>query len=334
MSVEATQSLHERALEAFHAGNGDDAHALLRAAVAQQVDLEQLNDLAVVAAALGRADDARLALRFASLVEPDRADVRENLAALNALDARASSNGPRATLPIGEQIPSAVAAAPAGELLAYWRARLVQHTDDWYAGLRMLKFPEDLRIYEHLLWISAPQVVVEIGTRHGGSALWFRDRLRVMEAYGRVASPRVISIDIDISDAEAAIAAADPAWRETITLLEGDVCDAALAEQVAALIPTGARTLVIEDSAHTYQTTMGALENFAPLVTPGGFLVVEDGCVDVEALRVHAEWPRGVLPALHEWLETDAATDFVMRRDLELYGVTCHPEGFLQRRPY
>ncbi len=331
MSVDAPQRLHQRALDAFDAGDAGAAQELLRAAVAQQVDLEQLNDLAVVAAALGQTDDARLALRFAALIAPEREDVRENLAALNGLDPRATSHAPRAALPLGERVPPAVAAAPAGELLAYWRARLLQHTDDWYAGLRMLKFPEDLRIYEHVLWISAPQVVVELGTRHGGSALWFRDRLRLLESYGRITAPRVISIDIHIADAEAAIESADPAWRDTITLLEGDVCDPALAERVAALISPGAPTFVIEDSAHTYETTMGALANFAPLVTPGGFMVVEDGCVDVEPLRVQDDWPRGVLPALHEWLETDAAADFVARRDLELYGVTCHPEGFLQR---
>jgi hypothetical protein len=40
-----------------------------------------------------------------------------------------------------------------------------------------------------------------------------------------------------------------------------------------------------------------------------------------------------VLPAVHDWLAMPAGEQFVVRRDLELYGVSCHPSGFLQRRP-
>ncbi len=57
-----------------------------------------------------------------------------------------------------------------------------------------------------------------------------------------------------------------------------------------------------------------------------------DGCVDIEELRLAPGWPRGVLPALHDWLETPEGHAFDVRRDLELYGLSCHPQGFLQRR--
>ncbi len=54
-----------------------------------------------------------------------------------------------------------------------------------------------------------------------------------------------------------------------------------------------------------YDTTRAALEGFARFVPPGGFFVVEDGCVDDEELRFD-EWPRGVLPAVAR-LAGDAA---------------------------
>ena len=49
-------------------------------------------------------------------------------------------------------------------------------------GLPLVKFAEDLRTYERLLWSARVDVVIEIGTFVGGSALWFRDRLRAMRA--------------------------------------------------------------------------------------------------------------------------------------------------------
>lgn len=82
-----------------------------------------------------------------------------------------------------------------------WLRRAAQHTGDSYAGVGMSKFPEDLRVYEHLLWISGATAVIEIGTYLGGSALWFRDRLAAFARYRAGPPVRVVSIDIDVAAA-------------------------------------------------------------------------------------------------------------------------------------
>jgi cephalosporin hydroxylase len=217
-------------------------------------------------------------------------------------------------------------------LLEYWRARLAQHTSDTYVGVALAKFPEDLRVYEHLLWLQAPDTVIEVGTQFGGSALWFRDRLSTLQSYGRIEhAPLVVTIDTDQARARGALRAADPRYEEHITLVEGDVQDAATVAAVREHVGARTRCFVIEDSAHVYTTTRASLEAFGGLVPVGGFMVVEDGCVDVEELRINDDWPTGVLPALDDWLATEDGRRFVVRRDLELYGVSCHPRGFLQR---
>jgi cephalosporin hydroxylase len=219
--------------------------------------------------------------------------------------------------------------ATIGEL---WMARVNQHFEDSYAGVPMLQFPEDLRALEHLLWLASPNVVIEIGTNSGGSALWFRDRLRMRQQYGASEPIQVVSIDIDVSTAAAALAAADPRYKETINLVPGDVLDPDLPARVDELLPPDRRCLVVEDSAHTYETTRAALDGFARFVPAGGFFVVQDGCVDIESMRARDDWPRGVLPAIGDWLSAPGGAEFVVRRDLELYGISCHPGGFLQRK--
>ena len=216
-------------------------------------------------------------------------------------------------------------------LQKYWLERAQQALVDSYAGIHMMKFPEDLRTYEHLLWLDRPNVVIEIGTHLGGSALWFRDRLLTMASYGRIVSPLVVSIDIDQTRAHVALLAVDPHYDRSVVLLEGDVRDPDLRTLVSGVIPDSARCLVVEDSAHEYETTIGALGALSVFVPEGGFFVVEDGCVDIDEMRVDPDWPRGVLPAVDAWLRSEPGKKFEIRRDLKLYGVSCHPSGFLQR---
>jgi cephalosporin hydroxylase len=213
----------------------------------------------------------------------------------------------------------------------YWDDRVRQHTQDSYVGLGLAKFPEDLRAYEHIMWRETPNVVIEIGTSFGASALWFRDRLRWLQTYGRITKGHVISIDLHLDTARALMAEADPRYAETITLIQGDVLDPALPDLVGAQLPKGTRCLVVEDSAHEYDTTMAALVGFARFVPRGGFFVVEDGYVDIEARRPAPELPRGVLPAVQDWLRTREGRRFKADREAEIYGVSSHPQGFLQR---
>jgi cephalosporin hydroxylase len=229
------------------------------------------------------------------------------------------------------QMPSPVAVTLNQPMRRYWFDRLAQHLEDWYAGVRISKFPEDLRVYEHLLWNSRAEVVIELGTQFGGSALWFRDRLAVQRRYGRARGAKVITVDIDVGPAREALDAAEPAWSESIMLIEGDLLDPDLPERVAREVPDDGRCMVVEDTAHVYETTRAALDGFHRFVPRGGFFVVEDGCVDVEEMRPSEDWPRGVLPAIEDWLATEAGSRFRIRRDFELYGLSCHPEGFLQR---
>ncbi len=218
-------------------------------------------------------------------------------------------------------------------MAGYLRERLRQHTLDSYAGVRISKFPEDLRVYEHLLWLARPTVVIELGVQFGGSSLWFRDRLRALAHYDPSAgAATVVAVDVDVQAARECLAVADPGYAGEIKLIEGDVLDPELPDRVKRFLGPGARPFIVEDTAHTYETTYAALQGFTRFVGAGGFFVVEDGVVDQTELRISDDWPSGVRRAIGDWLEREGS-DFCVRRDLELYGVTCHPGGFLERRP-
>jgi cephalosporin hydroxylase len=211
-------------------------------------------------------------------------------------------------------------------VLGLWRSRLACVFFDTYAGVPLMKLPEDLRVYEHLLWAGRVDTVIELGSGNGGSAMWFHDRLRNFQDRGRCAGAAVISVDLDISAARANVGD-----RGEVRLVEGDMLDPGLPARVEALVPRGARCLVVEDGPHTYEATYAALEGFSRFVPAGGWYVVEDGVVDVDALRIDDSWPRGVRPAVAAWLATPSGAAFELRRDLEAYGVTCNCGGYLRR---
>ena len=58
--------------------------------------------------------------------------------------------------------------------------------------------------------------------------------------------------------------------------------------------------LIIEDGSHTYEDTIGALTKLHHLVTPGSYLIVEDGIVS--ALGVDYQFNGGPLKAIREFL--------------------------------
>jgi cephalosporin hydroxylase len=217
-------------------------------------------------------------------------------------------------------------------LASLWKWRIELHSRDTYAGVRMSKFPEDLRVYEKILWERAPRVVVEVGVQFGGSTLWFRDRLFDFQRYRSGPAPLVIAVDLDLTQARQGFDELPPEATAGIALLEGDVRDEALIAQIHQLVPAGAELLVVEDAQHDADTTRAVLNALAPLVRAGGYYMVEDTCVDIDRLRVYETWPRGAGLALDEWLTSDPlGRRFRRRPEMQPYGLTCHPGGLIQR---
>lgn len=88
--------------------------------------------------------------------------------------------------------------------------------------------------------------------------------------------------------------------------------------------------LIIEDSLHTYENTLKAMHKFAPLVTLGSYLIVEDGIVDELGMR--KEFRGGPLKAISEFLRINR--DFEIDRHwCDFFGknVTFNVNGYLKK---
>jgi cephalosporin hydroxylase len=176
------------------------------------------------------------------------------------------------------------------------------------------KIEEDLARYRWIIQQTRPDVIVETGTDTGASAVWFT---------GVEPHPDVITVDVSA----AARVVPD---HDKITFIVGDSASTEVAELVGYAVH-GKRVMVALDSDHSGGHVLQELALYAPLVTPGCYLVVEDGF-----LR-WGNW--GGLP--HVGDPQDAVEHYLVGRagwqyDLELdhhFGVTLNVYGWWRRLP-
>jgi cephalosporin hydroxylase len=188
-------------------------------------------------------------------------------------------------------------------------ATMYYHNFSWF-GLPILQLPEDLVRLQEVVYALRPAVIIETGVFGGGSLL---HHATLCQALGK---GRVIGIDLEIA----------PHTREAlrthllgprISLIEGDSISPVTVAQVARLVDGEGPVLVILDSAHTKEHVLRELESYAPLVTPGSYIIATDGGVMDDA----ANTSRGE-PSWKWDNPAEAAREFVAR----------HPE-FREEQP-
>lgn len=185
-----------------------------------------------------------------------------------------------------------------------------------YKGTPCLKSPLDMSIYLKLLWDLKPRTIIEIGSKHGGSALFFAD---IAQLFGLEA--HVYSIDLT-----------QPALTDPrITFLQGDVnhLDKTFAEHGLSACPHP--WYVNEDSAHTYQGCLAALKVLAAEMQPGDMLSMEDGVLD--ELGLSENYDGGPNRAIAEFFETHPDTFELVTELCDMFGqnATYNPNGYLRK---
>jgi cephalosporin hydroxylase len=136
-----------------------------------------------------------------------------------------------------------------------------------WRGVPLCKAPTDLWIYQELIEELRPDLIIETGTLCGGSALFLRDMLKLIFPNGQV-----FSIDIDHSKVFG------KAKVDGITYIKGSSVDPCIVLKIEEYITAAfaQRIMVILDSDHSKEHVLQELALYAPLVTKGSALIIED----------------------------------------------------------
>jgi cephalosporin hydroxylase len=169
--------------------------------------------------------------------------------------------------------------------------------DTTFLGVTTWKVPLDLWVYQELLWELRPGLIVETGTAHGGSALYLAT---LCETIG---TGEVVSVDIGH-------------WPDR------------LVAQVAERAEGAGTVLVVLDSDHSRDHVLAELRAYAPLVTPGSYLVVED--TNINGHPVYEAFGPGPMEAVQDFLKE--RDDFEVDRSREKFLFSFNPGGWLRKR--
>ncbi len=179
--------------------------------------------------------------------------------------------------------------SPEGEAYVRWFHEANVWKGMTWHGIRTLKLPSDIWNYQEIVFERRIDHVIETGTRHGGSALFFAETLAARGAPGPV-----VSIDVDAASRQI------PA-HEAIRFLTGDSAAPSMVEVALALLPASRGPLfLILDSDHARDHVLRELRAWVPRLKAGDYLVVEDTIVNGHPVR--PEHGPGPMEAIAEYL--------------------------------
>lgn len=199
----------------------------------------------------------------------------------------------------------------------FYKNPFTWQANQWF-GILTQQNPNDVWMIQEILWDVKPDVIVETGSFHGGSAaLWATILLQINPA------GRVVTIDIEdqVTDAKSLSIV-----QESVDFLVGSSTAPKILEDVRRRVE-GRRVLVILDSRHQYEHVLDELNAYTPMIDVGSYCIVQD--TNVNGHPVLPNYGPGPMEAVEEFLSKNDS--FQADRDRERLLFTMHPKGYLRR---
>ena len=192
--------------------------------------------------------------------------------------------------------------------------------DTRWMGVPAQKCPFDLWVYQEIIHEIKPDLIIETGTCYGGSALFMAQMCDLVNC------GNVLTIDINKSE--------NLPKNPRITYLQGKSIDPDIVSFVSGYVKTVApykaekTVMVILDSDHSRDYVVEEMKCYAPFVTKGSYLIVED--TDVNGHPICPDHGPGPAEAVAVFMASHP--EFEVDRSREKFGLTWHPGGYLKRK--
>ena len=182
---------------------------------------------------------------------------------------------------------------------------------DWL-GVPIIQMPEDLIIFQEIVYKTQPDLIIETGVARGGSIIFWASIQRLCGITGKV-----LGVDIDIRQ-HARSAINDSNFKDEISLIEGSSIEDEVVDQVKKIVSRHKRIMVVLDSNHTHEHVLSELEIYSKFVTKDCFLLVLDTVIDDLKVDPTRPWGPGSSPksAVKEFM-LKTSGDFINEQSYE-----------------
>lgn len=194
----------------------------------------------------------------------------------------------------------------------YYDSRVWEST--FWFGNQILKCPLDMWIYQELFFQIKPDVLIECGSFRGGSALFYANLFDLM------GKGHVVSIDVS----------SYPSLPQhpRITYITGSSTDPKVSEAILHAIGPDKSVAVVLDSDHSRDHVLAEMRMYAPFVSSGSYMIVEDSNINGHPAR--PDFGPGPMEAIELFmLEND---QFEIDRTREKFFMTQNPSGYLKKK--
>ncbi|MFW9773022.1 MAG: CmcI family methyltransferase [Candidatus Heimdallarchaeota archaeon] len=182
-----------------------------------------------------------------------------------------------------------------------------------WLGVKLLKNPFDLWIFQEIIFDVKPDIIIESGTKFGGSALYLAS---ICDLIGK---GRILSIDVEDYKNK-------PVHGRIKYLLGSSVSEEILL-QVKSEISSNDKVLVILDSDHRELHVLTELRSYSPLVSKDSYIIVED--THLNGHPIDPLFGPGPMEAVIEFLKGNQ--DFIIDKSKEKLYMTWNPNGYLKK---
>ena len=184
-----------------------------------------------------------------------------------------------------------------------------------YRGVTCRKFPTDYLAIQMLIWEIKPDLIIEVGTNQGGSALLFSD---LLSKSGK--NFKINTIDIEDSVSSELVIQDSNIIRYLNGYSNYKITETANYENI----------MVIDVGSHQYSDVIDVMEKFKDIVSIGSYFVIEDGGLNYVGWKKN--YAGGPSRAIDEFLTRNKNFEIDLKYS-DLFGPnsTNNPKGYLRR---
>lgn len=183
-----------------------------------------------------------------------------------------------------------------------------------WMGVRTFKLPLDLWTLQEIIVETRPDLVIETGVAEGGTTLF------IAHLFDLMGEGEIYGVDVDLSRVSERTRK-----HPRVRLIEGSSLEERVLTQLRQAA-AGRRVMVDLDSDHSAGHVLGELSELGPLVSPGCYLVVEDGIL---GRPIEPDFGPGPSEAVEAFIAGDVP--FSVDSDRERLLATFNPGGYLRR---